>query len=295
MSTEEKKKKKTYQPTIWYLTTDFHPGYAYSHFEFFKEYGAEEEKPAWSNFVIPSLGVYRAEPHYEPDSAIAIAEDVRYIAAHRDGEWAVTRAYHEIQGTKLIIHAWGQDERQIDKMAWPVDPRMTRKDIDGAKHIIKNSTNTGWLFSPATPQDHEDRLLITEATITTVFEELLRSRFSRVDIVRLAGSSTSNQRGELTVAEHINSFKNDCAKIARYNEHQLYIGQHIHEYEKHTIYAMCHKAFMDTKQKWRVEKSAELRQISNHLTPIEKRLSKRPTFEYRWEKPTIFPDAERDE
>ena len=194
----------------------------------------------------------------------------------------------------LTVHA--NDIRGgCDEVAIGIDTRMTREDIDGATIIYKNKAGTGWLFAHATEEEHHDRILLAETAISTVFEELLMDRLIRMDVIDIAGRSTSNRRGELTILAHINSFRNDCMKMARYLEGQLHIGQHVKEPEKHYIYKMVENAFALAEKKWKAEKSAELNQISDRIAGIKKRLSSRHTFKRRWEIPTVFPNAARTE
>ena len=178
-----------------------------------------------------------------------------------------------------------------DEVALGVDPRMKREDIDGATIIYQE--NNKWLFAHATVEEHHDRILLAETAISVVFEELLMDRLIRMDVVDIAGRSTSNRRGELTILGHINNFRNDCMKLARYNEGQLHIGEHVKNPEEHYIYKMVEKAFALCVKKWKAEKPAEYNQISDRIAPIEKRLKSRHNFKRRWEIPTVFPNAER--
>ena len=290
MSTETQTTPKV-EPTIWHAKTDYRPNRDGDHWEFRKTYASDDDIPAWDTFTINSMGFYREDPHPEPSTYDSV-KNVRYLAGHRDGKWYPIRAFAYRYSQQIIIHLYDTDELGVDRIAFPIDPRVKEIDVTGACHIYENEKNTGWLFAHATPEDHHERLLLTEAVITTVFEELLSERLNHF-LVGLHRDIASNQRlGRLAIYEHIRLFKGDCAKIARYNEHQLYIGQHVHEPEKYDIYSMCQKALKDTKKKWTAEKPAELNQISRHLTSIETRLTTRPKHKRRWEIPTVFPNAQ---
>lgn len=178
-----------------------------------------------------------------------------------------------------------------DAIAVGVDSRMTREDIVGA--TITYEENGKILFAHATEEEHHDRILLAETAISVVFEELLMDRLIRMDVVDIAGRSTANRRGELTILAHINDFRNDCMKMARWSEGQLHIGEHVKNPEEHYIYKMVEKAFALAKKKWKAEKSAELNQISDRIAGIEKRLKSRHTFKRRWEIPQVFPNAQQ--
>ena len=204
-----------------------------------------------------------------------------------DGSVSITH-YHK---AKILV----QVHDGCDEVALGIDQRLKREDVDGATIIYQNAAGTGWLFAHATEEEHHDRILLGETAISVVFEELLMNRLIRMDVVDIAGRSTSNRRGELTILGHINSFRNDCMKMARYLEGQLYVGEHVKNPEDHYIYKMIEKAYALTVKKWKAEKSAEYNQISDRIAPIEKRLKSRHSFKRRWEIPTIFPNAERTE
>lgn len=184
------------------------------------------------------------------------------------------------------------DTKGCDEVAFGIDPRMRREDIEGA--TIAYRENGKMLFAHSTVEEHHERILLAETAMATVFDELAYGRLSRT-LTLVVGNKPSNQQlGALTILEHINSFKHDCMKMARYLEGQLHIGQHVKEPEKYYIYKMVENAFALAKKKWKVEKSAELNQISDHIAPIERRLTSRHSFKRRWEIPTVFPDAQTE-
>ena len=184
-------------------------------------------------------------------------------------------------------------ETQCERIAIGIDPRMKREDIDGATIIKKNADGTKWLFSHSPIEDHHDRMLLAETAMATLFDELTYSRLSRVLTLIIQDKPKNQQLGEAAVMEHIRNFKHDCMRMARWHEGELTIGDHIKDPEEHYIYNMLQKAFATAEKKWKVEKSAEFNQINDHLAPIKKRLASRHSFKYRWEKPTVFPDAQQ--
>ena len=184
-------------------------------------------------------------------------------------------------------------DAHYDKLALGVDTRMKLEDVNGATIIKKNKSGTKWIFQHAEVEEHHDRMLLAETAMATLFDELTYSRLSRVLTVIIQGKPKNQQLGEAAVMEHINNFKHDCMRMARWHEGELDIGVHVKDPEEHYIYNMLQKAFATAEKKWQTEKSAELNQISDHIAPIKKRLASRHSFKFRWERPTVFPDAPR--
>ena len=206
-------------------------------------------------------------------------------------DWYTLDGIAYIEGRTIVVRATTEDG--CDAIALGLDQRLKREDVQDATIIYKE--NDKWLFAHATVEEHHDRILLAETAISTVFEGLLMDRIVRMDVIDIAGRSTSNRRGELTILEHITDFRDDCMKLARWNEGQLHIGEHVKNPEEHYIYKMVEKAYDLAIKKWTAEKPRELNQISNHLKPIGKRLKSRHSFKRRWEIPTVFPNAERTE
>ena len=290
MSTETQTTQKI-NPTIAYVEIDHGGHISHENWEFLINF-SETFRPTWENLTIPSLGTYSGTDRPKGLLQKDKLTDIRYIAAHRDGEWVICRAIQRPSSDYTYIHVLEEDQRLIDKMAFPIDPKMKKIDIEGAINIYPNETNTGWLFEHCSVETHYDRILEAEVAMSTLFDELIHDKLTTLLVSFIQGHSKSNQLGEATILEHIELFRDDCKKMTRYREGQLYIGQHIQESGDHYIYKMVQEAFKLAKKKWTVEKSAELNQISDHIAPIEKRLNSRHNFKRRWEIPVVFPDAE---
>ena len=230
----------------------------------------------------------------EEGTVFSRPDHTAFIATMQNGVWQVEKMVVTMHSTQHYFTMRCDEANDRTHIACPIDPRMTREDIAGAIHAFANDNNNGMLFAHATEEEHHDRILLAETAISTVFEEILMDRLIRMDVIDIAGRSTSNRRGELTILAHINSFRNDCMKLARYNEGQLHIGQHVKDPEEHHIYQMVENAYDLCVKKWKAEKSAEYNQISDRLKPIEKRLKSRHSFKRRWEIPRVFPNAPRD-
>ena len=280
MATEQQE-TPVFEPMILHVKTDYRPSRTGDHWDF-TYYDREAPYPSVDDIFIKQLGFYSEASMREPSSGFNYSK-IRYVAAHRDGKWAVARASAFRRDGRYYVHLFDVDERAVDKIAFPVDPRIKSIDIEGATGIYKNKAGTAWLFSHASAEDHHARLLLAEATITTVFEQELTDLNDNILIAMFHNKPRNQILGKMTVYTHVKDFKNDCAKIARYNESQLYLGQHIHEPEKYDLYSMCEKALSVTKQKWTREKAQELNAISDYVGRIEKRLSSRLTYKTRWE------------
>ena len=240
-----------------------------------------------------------------PVSTAAVNESLYPEDRSERGWVAVRKAFEQsweavdvyaltVPETPGIVYVFNLFPRgEYDKLALGVDTRMRLEDVNGATIIKKNKSGTKWIFQHASVEEHHDRMLLAETAMATLFDELTYSRLSRVLTVIVQGKPKNQQLGELTVMEHINNFKHDCMRMARWHEGELTIGDHVKEPEEHYIYNMLQKAFSTAEKKWQVEKAAELNQISDYVAPIKKRLASRHSFKFRWEKPTVFPNASR--
>ena len=255
------------------------------------------KKPEDYNITFKDLAIANTEittyPHRVGDSTRII-----YLAIRHNNVWKADPLIVTLDDN--LINIEGEKIADRSAIAFPIDPKMKPEDIDGARHIYLNDAGTAYMFAHATVEEHHDRMLLAETAIATVFDELVMERLIRSFPVVLDGTSaivqeersTSEQRGQLGILAHITNFKHDCMKLARYNEGQLHIGEHVKNPEKHYIYKMIENAFDLCKKKWTAEKPAELNQISDHLKKIEKRLKSRHSFKRRWEIPVVFPDAQ---
>ena len=62
----------------------------------------------------------------------------------------------------------------VHAVAYPIDPRMTRADIDGATRIFANADNTGWLFGHSHEEHHKDHEILLMAGIDAVMQPYFR-------------------------------------------------------------------------------------------------------------------------
>ena len=221
-------------------------------------------------------------------------EDERgYIAARNAFEkcWEAVDVFAVKFRGYVVIDTPLFSTAHYDKLALGVDSRMKLEDVNGA--TIVKEVGGKWIFAHATEEEHHNRMLAAEAAMSTVFDALIQNSISRALTLIVKDRPSNQELGALTVWEHITDFRHDCMRMARYLEGQLTIGDHVKDPENHDIYDMLQKAFELTEKKWKVEKAQTLNAIDDHIAPIKKRLSSRHNFEYRWEKPTVFPNASR--
>ena len=81
--------------------------------------------------------------------------------ATEDGKWHVGR--YDSFNTARDVHDWaiwiGVDLRlDGDQLAFPLDPRMTERDIEGASEAYLNEAGTAWLFRHSRAGIHHDTL-----------------------------------------------------------------------------------------------------------------------------------------
>ena len=140
-------------------------------------------RPTLEQMSVPSLGEIPSE--YDK-SLQQHTGNMRYIVVHRDNEWHLAKAniqWFSQGGNRIHVHH--DDEHVIDKMAFPVDPRMIAEDIEGATNLYPNETNDGWLFVHASQGHHEDHELNLMAAIDGLFQPVLR----QYQVDALAGAS----------------------------------------------------------------------------------------------------------
>ena len=178
---------------------------------------------------------------------------------------------------------------------YPIDPRMTAKDIAGAIRAYPNEDNTGWLFAHTDEGTHHDYELTLLAACDGVFQPLFRqyqsdiySSTSEVLISKAKGRfvALSSFYGAVLV---------EAKKIAR----NIYLGER--EQMAHPSEGWLDRditrAVATVKAQWTKNKPTTLAILSTALTYIESSLNM-PSVETRWAKAARLKaeaEAENDE
>ena len=194
-------------------------------------------------------------------------------------EWEVFPAKARIRTDSISVSVF---KVHLTDIAYPIDPRMTRKDIEGATIAYANPDNTGWLFAHATREEHHDREVLTEAVLSAVFADEISDLQIQVIQLIVNQKSTSRQRGELTNYDALAQFRQDVMEYARARERTLHIGQHIQEPLEYPIHKMALKAIEGVKQIWQASKESTLASIAGPVGRIQNRLQQRHGYQTRW-------------
>ena len=218
----------------------------------------------------------------------------RYVAVHKDGKWHTVNAYlyywlsnSEVHFVCVYIdHLHDKNEHFYDKMAFPIDPRMTATDIEGANRIYKNADNTGWLFAHADADDHHDRVFTLKSVITSLFREYEDQALQKLLPLFIGGTSTEEKkREEYTLWKNLTDFRDHCIELCVDREKGLHIGQHIQE-DKFHIQQMASLVIRQSVFTWKSkrDKAAAYASIDFFVRKILVDVNTVHNFETRWDR-----------
>ena len=150
-----------------------------------------------------------------------------YIATlHIDG-WRAVEGISRKRNGFISIYCFNDDF--ATKLAFPVDPAMTAKDINGATIIEPNASNNGWIFAHATKAEHFDRIWLASTAMSSIFDRVMEDKLQQTLASMLNNPSTSQQRGVYLRWADMLDFKKDCTSYCVRFEKLLYLGQHKHQ------------------------------------------------------------------
>lgn len=103
---------------------------------------------------------------------------------------------------------------------WPIDPRMTTSDVDGAIRAYANETNDGWLFAHTDEGTHHDYELILLGVVDGLFQPLVRQY--QVDAFSDVGSVATRGKHRFIA---LSSFYGEVVAKVREIARMVYLGQ----------------------------------------------------------------------
>lgn len=234
------------------------------------------------DFAVPSLGIVDNDEWSKKG----------YLAVLRNEGWTVSEAILS-QSYAQFFSASCSDGIHTIAMAYPIDPAMTRQDIEGATKIYRNSTNTGWLFAHAEDAHHHDRIFTLESIMTTAFQDVLDGKMQQTLAIVTKPPSTArpvigdpgsgNAKAYYLQWNTIVEFRKECVKWVREYEKILHIGQHIQEDDLY-VHDQLTRAIAQAKKVWTRDKADDLSSISAELAIVEGKINTLHTFETRWAK-----------
>ena len=265
------------RPKIIYVRTDHDHNNDAAYWEFRENFAPSRIVPDWETFTIESLGVFAQRTREL--STYNYVLDVRYVAVHRDGVWDVARAWSYSRVPYRYIHLFDHDERMVDKLAYPVDPRMLREDIVGATRIYKNDDNTGWLFAHASTGHHQDHELMLMATLNGLFEIAFRQY--QTDLYEGTGEAVTLAKQRYS---EMSKLYGEVIRVARANARKAYISQRRKETHPETGHLLSEitEAYQTVLARWEAEKPKKIQILRGGLQYVKAALTI-PKPETRWD------------
>ena len=233
------------------------------------------------------------------DSVEYQGQRVVWCAVQHAGVWQAVQFNLSIRyNTNLALYCHDEEnERRWDFVAFPIDPAMTAKDINGATRIYANATNNGWLFAHTEVSDHHDRIIQLEAIMHTLFEDLVHDRLEDVLQAVIGHNNPSPktgteflytynaQSGSLANYQNLVEFRKECVKWCSEVEKLLHVGQHVQE-DDHTLKDQLVRAINQAKTVWNADKDKAriLAGIASQVAAIIARVEADHEIETRWVK-----------
>ena len=164
--------------------------------------------------------------------------------------------------------------------AYPIDPKMTEKDINGSTIIYPNNTNDGWMFAHSTKEEHLDRMWLASTAMRTLFEGVMDDKLQATLASMINNPATNQQRGVYSHWANILQFKKECTSYCVKFEKLLYLGQHKQEtgLNLRDMLLLCVK---HVKGEW--QKANKYDSVSGDVNSIITALEADHNFETRWE------------
>lgn len=233
--------------------------------------------------IIPSLG--GSMPKTEGDSNRTTGQ----VAVRIKDKWVVREARLTLRHDRLevVCHLDMRDFvsepiAHPDALAYPIDSRLKRSDIEGATIIRPNADNTAWLFFHAEAEDHYDRELAIQAAIVGAFQRTLDD--ANLDIIRHR-KNAAVQNAKILAYGRLIEFRNDWIGYALIAEQRKYIGHHIQDTTY--VHECVIDTFNDAIKEWKKNKADAWTPISYHVETVAKRrITTLHDYDEPWNHPT---------
>ena len=223
------------------------------------------------NFFIPSLPSTTS-----PSRSGQIAIKIR-------GKWTIEASSIGIGSDRIDVFCIAlNDVTRPEGLAYPIDSRMTRADIEGATILKPNADNTAWLFFHADKEDHYDRELAIQAAIVGAFQRTLDD--ANLDIIRHRKNAAVQNAKILTYGRLI-EFRNDWVGYALIAEQRKHIGHHVQDTTY--VHECVIDSFNDAIKEWKKNKADAWTPISYHVETVAKRrITTLHDYDEPWNHPT---------
>ena len=194
------------------------------------------------------------------------------------GSWVLEQADISKDSQGVLFNCSGGSGAY--RMAFPIDPSMKEKDINGATIIEPNATNDGWIFAHATKAEHIDRMWLASTAMRTLFEGVMDDKLQQTLASIINNPQTNQQRGVYANWAGILDFKKACTAYCVRFEKLLYLGQHKQQagLGLRDMLLLCIK---HVKGEW--QKANKYDDVSGDVNGIISALEADHNFETRWE------------
>lgn len=220
-----------------------------------------------AHYLIPSLSWVAT-----PD--VHASDWMGHVAVHKDDKWSIIEA--------RLFHLAGQlsvycSERNVDSMAFPIDPGQTRESIEGAiGDPVKNAAGDAWLFYHGSAAPHHKHLLDVHKAIVARFQ----TQLNKIDLKwkqAIADGVSATAATLLTKHENLLAYCDDVLAEADRRERLHPHGHFVRN--PHPTVDHVHRAILSamtaTKAKWAVtpQQLAKYRTIRDEAVAITRELA----------------------
>lgn len=219
-----------------------------------------------NDFVATSLGV--PEPKEENRQLVY---DPVYTVVEINKHWHISQSRLYIRTSNGRWYSECDGTHAADAMAYPIDPTMTREDIEGATRIEPNDDNTGWLFFHASAGHHKDHEVAVMAGIEGYFSPPARQ--FQVDAI-LAGDDSARtlaKQRQVLWAEYYGQVVSAARTIAR----AAHLGKRHkdpHPEDGH-VASDIRAALAQVKAKWTTTRADHLTKLATAIRYVDRGLA----------------------
>ena len=202
-----------------------------------------------------------------------------------DSRGSVVRS---LNGIEMKVH------ESPSLVIYPLDERMTRKDIEGSTNILKNSTNTGWIFQHCDSDYHKDYEYHLTSALNSVFarEKDLAHDIAHSKTYAVFLNNTPETRHVMGAATRLVDNLRDLhadIELEILKEHkEKYIGWYHQNPNDSHIHELLARAFRKVMKAWEADNDILAKWLS--VKEPAKRMLNRITIHYPYKHRWVLSD-----
>lgn len=180
-----------------------------------------------------------------------------------------------------VSHTYRDHFEQSMELYFPLDPRITVSDIEGATEAYLNDDGDGWLFRHTDEGTHHDYELTLLAAVGGIFKPLFNQY--QVDAILAANDEAKTRANDLYVL--LSKFYGQVFKEAKKRARAYHLGERHQTPHPEVGYldADITASLETVEADWRTNHSEWLAKLSTPITYLKRQLNM-PTPETRWAK-----------